>query len=268
MIGATYQGITRADIYDRLARLADKRGSVDLTTHRLVAFEDAWMPAPASDLVCYPKGKNSGVVFDDGHFRIEARYQVSNAVGQSGTISRNVDTRDDGKATHIVANFPDTNWNRGYAKRTMLRSAELYQRIGLAGIEVTATELGKYIWPSCGFGHLDRRNQEDLNDAIATWAAVLGYPELPRYDRPWEYRALDVRSDGSEARVTLEALISALVRAGRLARAVPAPDPTRRYRPSVVLLVYNELKLWEGWFDLQDGSPSVRRLLDYTSGTP
>lgn len=276
VIDNRYQGFGLDELREWLVKRADSRGYVDLVDTGLPdAFRDAWHPdaqAASTKLDVYPRGSCPAQIDDAGEIRIDYAAQVYSDKGGIGGFRRRLELAS-GRAVHSLYELPDEEWGRGHGKRLMRRSVELYLRLGLTRIGVTAIGIGKYLWPMCGFTSESRDEHERTVQSMADFFADLGYnEELPRYQHLWEYpAALDLDDQGNDVLVSAGAIRDAFERAGRSFDVTGLPDPINpQIALTKALLIYNRTAAWpgvfrlDGWHDDPCENPQIAQLCAYT----
>lgn len=249
---AGYNTVDLGSFYDGRSRLPDP-------------FQDAWLPEDP-DIAVWPDGAYCRAQLDpdSGDVRVTYRAQLLTAAGGQGALSRSFDTAT-GKVSHTRFDLPSDEWSSGHGKRAMKRSAELYDRLGLDSIHITAANLGRYIWPMCGFESEGEGEHAKIVQAIRTFAGALGYSDLgdENFEYLWEYSALRERSDGSRVTVSREAVLAAL---DKLGRSPDALEIEIRDEMAIdnALLVWNAQLLWPGVFYLDSTKDGASQLASYT----
>lgn len=198
---------------------------------------------------------------------MDYRAQVYNVHGGSGKLSRRFDTST-GRVDHAYFWLPSEEWGAGHGKRLMRRSTELYDRLGLKSVHISALEAGKYIWPMCGFQteESDDKEHDKTLDAIQRFAEGVGFDAaLPRFANLWDYEVLDHEADGERVFVTEADIYAAFINDGRDFQRSGLPAPTTPRLPlSKALLIYNATAIWPGVLRLERGTVQLARLDAYT----
>jgi GNAT superfamily N-acetyltransferase len=264
-----YQGFDLPALQEWLAERADADGRVDLVVHGLPEpLRDAWLPDPEhtrAELDIYPQGGCVGTLSACGDVSLDYKAQGYNHRGGEMNLRRRFDTQT-GRVDHGWFWLPREEWGAGHGRRLMRRSAELYLRLGLASVHLTAIQAGKFVWPMCGFQTDDPEEHGKTLDTIRRLFGHLGFEgDLPRFDDLWELEMLDVDEDGCEVLVAVSDIQMALALDGRSFEIAAVAEPTvPALALSKALLLYNATAGWPGVLILERGSKQLTRLADYT----
>jgi len=265
-----YPSFDLAALQEWVSKRADARGNVDLVQHGLPEpLQDAWLPDAKHTRVAldiYPEGGCVASLSSDGAVSFDYKAQGYNELGGVMKLRRRFATGS-GRVDHGWFWLPREEWGAGHGRRLMRRSAELYLRLGLESVYITAIQAGKYVWPMCGFQTDDQDGEHAKTlDTIERLYEDLGFDEpLPRFDDLWDLELLDLDEKGEEVLVSVEEVRTALAGDGRSFDIAEVADPTAPVLLlSKALLLYNATAGWPGVLHLVRGSKQLARLADYT----
>lgn len=175
----------------------------------------------------------------------------------SGVIQRYLHTGD-AIARHENFTIP-RGWNRRYRGRLVLReSAFVYEQLGIERVELSAVDVGRYVWAACGFDFISREELEMVVDAISEFAEELSLAQhhFENIEHAWEIAYMEPLRE-----ITVREV------AEILGEYVDEEAGTQLVdEPGKLLLLHPNTPSWQGALDLRDIPDNFGRemLYEYT----
>lgn len=136
---------------------ASMRKTLDETVGHKTSLTDIQRALTPPGLTAKLSGFKEEVPYHSEHKdrkSLSIEFDLKDAQGkQAGFISRRFDRHPDGSLSvyHDLFELNPEHQNKGHAKNVLAQSFELYERMGVRHVDVTAVEIGKYTWASIGF---------------------------------------------------------------------------------------------------------------------
>lgn len=232
----------------------DGRSRVDLSKEAGVAAEFIDALTPSGMHLEIHSGSELKV--SDNHLELSLSANLVPATSELGDEAGVVERRfwtSSGQVRHQKLELPQLAQGQFRGRRILRKSVALYQSIGLESIQLTAVDVGRYVWAAAGFSFANEGDRRTVARSIQTLIAEAGLPlEDLDIDRVEPY---DIASAVPTSTLSLGEWCDLL--------ELEPSDDDRDYldkpldRPGKLLLLAEQTPPWQGKIDLRKDESNI-----------